>query len=94
LPTPRPRLRLPSPPALLRSIFLRGSSSCKCIFIARQLRTRDCSGCDIQLLCRTRPIIESSTDMAFACFGLPYAGLAQQLKVGRRLGWPSAWGEG
>lgn len=31
------------------------------------------------LLCRTKPIIEASTNLAFACYNLPYSGLASQL---------------
>lgn len=45
----------------------------------RQLRTRDCVDCDILLLCRTRPIVETSRNIAFGCYATPYAGLAQQL---------------
>jgi len=65
------------------SIFIRDSVNCKCAFICRQFRTRDCTNCDIALYCRTRPIIESSINMGFACYDLNYEKLAEHMKACR-----------
>ena len=65
------------------SVFIRNCKNCTCVFLCRQLRTRDCETCKIKLLCSTRPVIESSKDMAFGCFDCDYAGLASQLKKAR-----------
>lgn len=58
---------------------MRDCTNCSLAAITRQLRCRDCDDCNLLLLCRTRPIIESSSGMAFGCFDAPYAGLAAQM---------------
>lgn len=45
------------------SVFLRDCSNCSFAVVARQLRTRDIHDCNIALLCRTRPIVETSTNV-------------------------------
>ncbi|EFJ41269.1 hypothetical protein VOLCADRAFT_119771, partial [Volvox carteri f. nagariensis] len=45
------------------SVFLRDSSNCNVATVCRQLRTRDCMSCNIALYCRTKPIVESSSDV-------------------------------
>ena len=64
------------------SIFIRNCKNCTCVFVCRQLRTRDCDGCNIKLFCSTRPVIESSKNMGFGCFDCDYKGLSHQLKSG------------
>ncbi|QDZ21282.1 XRP2-like protein [Chloropicon primus] len=63
------------------SVFIRNCKNCVCLFLCRQLRTRDCTDCKIRLFCSTRPVIESSSGMSFACFdsSCEYEQLAQQL---------------
>eukprot|EP00798_Chlamydomonas_sp_ICE-L_P000461 gene461-1867_t len=63
------------------SIFIRDSKQCKCAFITRQLRTRDCVDCDIALI--TRPIIESSSNIGFSCFNFNYEALPAQMKAAK-----------
>jgi hypothetical protein len=65
------------------SVFIRDCVNCKFAIICRQLRTRDCVNASIALFCRTRPIIESSVDMAFTCYDLNYEALPEQLKMAK-----------
>lgn len=65
------------------SIFIRDSSGCSCAVICRQLRTRDCKDCSILLHCRTKPIIESSSELRFGCYSWRYKGLQQQLEAAK-----------
>mmetsp|Transcript_45545 Transcript_45545/g.118014 ORF Transcript_45545/g.118014 Transcript_45545/m.118014 type:complete len:332 (-) Transcript_45545:347-1342(-) len=62
------------------SYFIRDCTGCKCTIICRQFRSRDCHDCDTLMLCSTRPIVESSTNMRFGCYDLPYRGLHGHLK--------------
>lgn len=64
------------------SVFIRNCKKCYCVFLCRQLRTRDCEDCTLRLFCATRPVIESSKAMRFACFDTEhdeYEQLPQQL---------------
>lgn len=61
------------------SVFIRDSSACKVAVVTRQLRLRDCRALDISLFCRTRPIVESSTDIGFGCYDFNYPALTDQL---------------
>lgn len=63
------------------SVFIRNCKNCACVFLCRQLRTRDCENCTLELFCSTRPVIESSSDMRFSCFDSAheYEQLAQQM---------------
>jgi hypothetical protein len=47
---------------------------------SQQLRCRDLIGCEIMVLCRTQPVIESSTDLGFCCWNFGYKGLTEQLQ--------------
>lgn len=60
-----------APPVVLRSVFLRDCTNCNFAVVARQLRTRDIKDCNIALLCRTRPIVESSTNVRTCRLALP-----------------------
>lgn len=52
---------------------------CSICSSCRQLRTRDCTDCNILLFNRTRPIVETSRNIGFGCHCSPYQGLMQQL---------------
>mmetsp|Transcript_37513 Transcript_37513/g.94700 ORF Transcript_37513/g.94700 Transcript_37513/m.94700 type:complete len:353 (-) Transcript_37513:348-1406(-) len=65
------------------SIFMRDSSDCKCALIGRQVRLRDVTKTDIALFCRTRPILESSSDIGLTCYTMNYAALSAQLKAAK-----------
>ncbi|KAG1665290.1 hypothetical protein FOA52_015867 [Chlamydomonas sp. UWO 241] len=65
------------------SVFIRDSVNCQMAVVCRQLRTRDCVDIDVALFCRTRPVIEASTDMRFTCFDLNYEALAPQMKAAK-----------
>ena len=61
------------------SIFIRDSEDCKCVFMCRQYRSRDCVNVDTHLHVTTRPIIETSANMRFACFDFHYDKLEAQM---------------
>ena len=65
------------------AVFIRDCVNCKFAIVCRQLRTRDCVNVQTALFCRTRPIIESSVDMAFTCYDLNYDALPEQLKMAK-----------
>lgn len=73
------------------SVFLRDSKSCKCAFICRQLRTRDCTGCDLLLHCRTRPVIEESKSMNFGCYDLYFPLLPEFMSKAKLSVWHNFW---
>lgn len=54
------------------SIFIRDCSDCSFAIICQQFRTRDCKRITTFLSCCTQPIIESSTNMKFACLAVNY----------------------
>lgn len=56
------------------SIFLRNCHDCTFTAACKQLRTRDCSNCTLNLYCPTEPAIESSIGMKFAPFNGAYPG--------------------
>ena len=56
------------------SIFIRNCHNCSFTIAGKQLRTRDCKNCTINLYCKTEPIIETSTEMTFASFNGAYPG--------------------
>ncbi|GFR40821.1 hypothetical protein Agub_g1444 [Astrephomene gubernaculifera] len=62
------------------AVFVRDCSGCSLAVVSRQLRTRDCHDCRISLHCRTKPVVESSTNVGFACFDLPYPELADHMR--------------
>lgn len=73
------------------SVFIRDCQDCSLATITRQLRCRDCSSCNLLLLVRTRPIIESSSSMAFGCYDLPYAGLGAQMAAAQLSPFHNFW---
>lgn len=54
------------------SLFIRNIHDTTMYVVCRQLRTRDCSNCNIYLFCQTDPIIETSTNMLFSPYMCPY----------------------
>jgi hypothetical protein len=75
------------------SVFMRDCSNISMATITRQLRCRDCTDCSLLLLCRTRPIIESSRGMAFGCYDAPYVGLAAQMAAAQLSPFHNFWGD-
>ncbi|KAG9392203.1 Tubulin binding cofactor C [Carpediemonas membranifera] len=53
------------------SVFVRDCVDCRFVLVCQQFRSRDCKDCKIDLYARTRPIIESSSGMSFACYNGP-----------------------
>ena len=49
------------------SVFIRDCTNCKFAIVCRQLRTRDCHDVDTALFCRTKPIIETSSNVSCRC---------------------------
>lgn len=73
------------------SVFLRDCKNCDLVIACQQFRSRDCKDCRLALLCTTEPIIETSTNMRFACFDFGYFSLRQQLeRAGLKL-WNNKW---
>jgi len=73
------------------SVFLRECKACDLVIACQQFRSRDCTNCRFALLCGTEPIIETSTNMQFACFDFSYFSLRQQLdRAGLKL-WNNKW---
>lgn len=65
------------------SVFIRDCTDCCLAAVCQQFRTRDCRRISTFLSCGTQPIIESSTNMKFACLTVSYAQLPEQLKNSR-----------
>jgi hypothetical protein len=62
------------------SVFLRGCINCKCVILCGQLRLRDVKNTQIALLCRSRPVVESSRHVGIGCFvGPQYLDLRWQM---------------
>ncbi|KAF2357759.1 Tubulin binding cofactor C-like domain [Trinorchestia longiramus] len=60
------------------SVFVRQCRECVVVAACGQLRTRDCKGLQLRLLCNTQPIIEASTRVRFSCYQLYYKQLQDQ----------------
>lgn len=56
------------------SVFIRNCVNCKFTIASKQLRTRDCKNCILNLYCATEPAIETSTGMKFAPFNGAFPG--------------------
>ncbi|GLE04457.1 hypothetical protein PINS_up013399 [Pythium insidiosum] len=65
------------------SVFVRNCSNCVITVACKQLRTRDCTNCTINLYSLTDPIIETSSDIKFAPFNGAYCGLEQHFRDAR-----------
>jgi len=75
------------------SVFLRNCKSCHIVMACQQFRSRDCEDCKIALFCTTEPIIETSTNMQFACFDFFYFSLREQFaRSGLQL-WNNKWSQ-
>jgi protein XRP2 len=53
------------------SVFIRGCTNCKVAVIVNQFRMRDCKRVDVSIAGRSRPVIESSTQIGFGCYAAP-----------------------
>jgi len=73
------------------SIFVRNCTNCDFIIACQQFRSRDCKDCKFSLLCTTEPIIETSSNMQFACFDFTYFSLAKQLQTAGLTVWNNKW---
>jgi len=73
------------------SVFVRTSQDCDMVIACRQFRSRDCKDCRFSLLCTTEPVIETSTNMQFACFDFNYFSLRQQLEKADLKLWNNKW---
>lgn len=73
------------------SVFMRDCKDCKLMVACQQFRTRDCTKIDTFLLCTTKPIIESSTAMKFACFQYYYPELEEQFRSAKLSTFNNNW---
>ncbi|CAM9745893.1 unnamed protein product [Ascophyllum nodosum] len=73
------------------SIFVRNCKNCTLVLACQQFRARDCSGCTFFLFSATKPVIESSSDLRFACYTLDYFSLAGQFSVANLSVWDNKW---
>ncbi|KAL3762834.1 hypothetical protein ACHAWU_000981 [Discostella pseudostelligera] len=63
------------------SIFIGNCTNCTFTIACKQLRTRDCKDCTINLYCKTEPAIETSTDMRFGPFNGAYPGHTKDMQL-------------
>jgi protein XRP2 len=75
----------------MSSVMIRNCKSMSCVIACQQFRTRDCTDCKFSLLCTTEPIIETSTQMQFACFEFNYFSLRAQLSEAQLNVWNNKW---
>jgi len=75
----------------MSSVMIRNCSSMNCVIACQQFRTRDCTNCKFSLLCTTEPIIETSTQLQFACFEFNYFSLRAQLSEAQLNVWNNKW---
>ncbi|TMW58364.1 hypothetical protein Poli38472_009923 [Pythium oligandrum] len=75
------------------SLFLRNCRDCTLVCAVQQFRTRDCEKIDVYLYSATEPIIETSSQMRFACFPLAYFNLQQQFDAAKFSVWNNRWSE-
>lgn len=73
------------------SVMIRNCKAMNFVIACQQFRTRDCSDCRFSLLCTTEPIIETSTQMQFACFDFCYFSLRAQLTQAGLNVWNNKW---
>ena len=64
-------------------VFIRECSDCVIVVACQQLRLRDCKNIKIALYCKGQPIIESSSNITFACFTYNYPALVDQFERAR-----------
>jgi len=74
------------------SVFIRDCKRCRLVVACRQFRTRQCSDLHVMLFCAAgQPIIETSTNIAFASFNLSYKSLPAQFKAANMSVWDTEW---
>eukprot|EP01135_Chromosphaera_perkinsii_P006939 Nk52_evm27s628 gene=Nk52_evmTU27s628 len=73
------------------SVFIRDCTDCRLITASQQFRCRDCKNMVVSLHCTTKPIIETSKDISFACFCFNYEGLADQFLKSKLSIFNSEW---
>jgi len=61
------------------SAFIRNCTNCSIVMACQQFRSRDCKDVRLSLFSTTEPIIETSSDMQFACFDFFYFSLREQI---------------
>ncbi|CAD6198824.1 unnamed protein product [Caenorhabditis auriculariae] len=62
------------------SVFIRDCANCTVLTACQQLRTRDCHGLRVGIVCATQPIIENSNDVFFYPLTLNYPSLKEHMK--------------
>jgi len=75
------------------SVMIRNCKGCNIIMACQQFRSRDCSDCRIALFCSTEPIIETSSNMQFACFDFFYFSLREQFCRAKLRLWNNKWSQ-
>jgi len=73
------------------SIFVRNCTNCDFVIACQQFRSRDCKDCKFALLSTTEPVVETSSNMQFACFDFTYFSLAKQLQAAGLTVWNNKW---
>lgn len=73
------------------SVFVRNCKDCNVMLACQQFRSRDCTNCKFSLFCTTEPIIETSSDIQFACFDFFYFSLRDQLSKAKLPLWNNKW---
>lgn len=74
------------------TIFVRNCKNLVIVAATGQFRTVNCENCHFSLLCKSGPVIESSTGMHFSCFECPsYEKLGDQFESARLEVWNNYW---
>lgn len=66
--------------ACSESVFVRNCEDTVFFVVCKQLRTRDCTNCTFYLHCKTEPVVETSTKLAFASFKGGYSKQVEHMK--------------
>ncbi|CAK9300364.1 unnamed protein product [Gordionus sp. m RMFG-2023] len=75
------------------TIYIRNCENCKIMGASHQFRVRDCKNVDIWLFSLTKPSIESSQSIKFACFCYYYLGLTEQFNTANLNPFNNSWSD-
>jgi len=63
------------------SVFVRDCSGTALVSVCQQFRSRDCSGMDVALHCRSKPVLESCREMRFGCCDVEYPEMGDHMRA-------------
>lgn len=78
--------------ACTHDVFLRNCKGCTFTIACKQLRTRGCEGCVLNLYSMTRPVVETSSKLTFRRFNGAYPRLSSHFKRASLEPYTNKWG--